>query len=895
MKQDPRNPHPSTLAGRLLMALGRALLRLRYRVRVVGLDEIKARGASGVVFLPNHPAMVDPVIVMTHLYPDFAPRALGDERQVNRPIVRQLAWIFGVRRLPNMEQRGFSGVEGTRRALAETIAGLRRGENLLVYPAGSLAHRRFEEVGATSGVQVIVESAPAVRVVLVRQSGLWGSRTGWGATGSRPRLRPFLLLTLKHLLLNALFFGPRREVLVELAEPEDFPRGADHMVINAYLEHFYNADAPPNTYVPYSFWERGGVRTMPEPHYDSAKVGSAAAAPAVRRAVLDRLAERCGRTRIADTDELARDLGMDSLAIAELVVWLEQEFGASVATPESLVTVGDVMNATVGRSAAAVEVKRPRKAWFAVPRDPAPLQVPPGETITDVFLARAARSPGRVIVADQLAGQRTYRDLVTFILALKPAIENMPGRYIGVMLPASVGALAVYLTCLFAGKTPVMINWTTGSRHLLHSLDLLNVQKVVTARVLVERLSAMGFNLTPLSDRMVFAEDLRRQISLTRKLGAALRSRLSWRALRRAKPTAEAVVLFTSGSESLPKAVPLTHANILTNLRDFHHWGDLFAKDALLGFLPPFHSFGLVETMVLPVCFGLRVVYHPNPTEAAVLARLIEAYRVSFLVGTPTFVESIVRAGGRRRLASLRIAITGAEKCPPALHELLEKRCPQALILEGYGITECSPVVSVTPLAAPVRGSIGKLAASLEAVIVHPETGVMVAPGDVGLLLVRGPSVFPGYLNYDGPSPFVTFRGDPWYRTGDLVRQAPDGTLFFEGRLKRFVKLGGEMISLPAIEAALAPHFEEAGAEGPTLAVEALGPPESPEVVLFTTKNITRQEVNDWLRAAGLSALYNVRHVIKVESIPVLGTGKTDYRALKERHGCSASGAGQPA
>jgi long-chain-fatty-acid--[acyl-carrier-protein] ligase len=152
------------------------------------------------------------------------------------------------------------------------------------------------------------------------------------------------------------------------------------------------------------------------------------------------------------------------------------------------------------------------------------------------------------------------------------------------------------------------------------------------------------------------------------------------------------------------------------------------------------------------------------------------------------------------------------------------------------------------------------------------------------MLLVRGPSVFGGYLDFAGESPFVEWRGQSWYRTGDLVRRDESGWLFFEGRLKRFVKLGGEMISLPAIESVLLPHVSSPTDEGPALAVEAIGPAESPEIVLFCLRPADREQVNRWIRDAGLSALHHVREVIRVPSIPVLGTGKTDYRGLREAH-----------
>jgi long-chain-fatty-acid--[acyl-carrier-protein] ligase len=276
-------------------------------------------------------------------------------------------------------------------------------------------------------------------------------------------------------------------------------------------------------------------------------------------------------------------------------------------------------------------------------------------------------------------------------------------------------------------------------------------------------------------------------------------------------------------------------------------------------------------------------VFHPNPTESALLAKVIERYKATVLFGTPTFLGGIVRVAGDRQLASLRLAVTGAEKCPESLFATLAERWPSVSVLEGYGITECSPVVAVNPMDEPVPGTIGKLMPSVEGAVVDLELTRRVPSGETGMLLVRGPSIFGGYLNYAGESPFVNFEDTLWYRTGDLVAESIDGRLTFKGRLKRFVKLGGEMVSLPAIEAVLQRRFGEAD-DGPVIAVEAIGHPDHPDVVLFTRRPADRGEVNALIKDAGLSALHYVRQVIPVESIPVLGTGKTDYRALKARY-----------
>ena len=304
-------------------------------------------------------------------------------------------------------------------------------------------------------------------------------------------------------------------------------------------------------------------------------------------------------------------------------------------------------------------------------------------------------------------------------------------------------------------------------------------------------------------------------------------------------------------------------------------------SDRLIGMLPPFHSFGITVTMALPLCAGMPTVYHPNPTEGGRLARLIEAYRVSLLVGTPTFLNGILRAAGVGQLKSLRAVIAGAEKCPPAVYESVTRVLPHLVLLEGYGITECSPVVSVNDERQPRPYTIGKILPSLRYAILDVDTGRRVGPGRPGMLILHGPSIFHGYANYDGPTPFLDYEGTSWYRTGDLVTEDAGGVLTFAGRLKRFVKIGGEMISLPAIEEVLARHYAGPDDEGPVVAVESVSAESNPELILFTVKDLDRETVNREIREAGLSPLYNIRFVRKLDQIPTLGSGKTDYRALK--------------
>jgi long-chain-fatty-acid--[acyl-carrier-protein] ligase len=865
----------------LARTISKFLLSLRYRIRLIGFDAIAAKGKRAIVFLPNHPALIDPVIMFTYLHGQFAPHGFGDQDQVNRPLIHFFARRWGIRTVPSIEHYGPAARTEIEKVLDQTIAGLKQGDNLLLWPAGRVYHSCKESLGANSSVERILKNCPDVRIVLVRTRGLWGSRFSW-ASGKEPLVVPTLLKGALSLLASAIFFAPRRKVTIEFYEPPDLPRSADRNTFNRFLEDFYNTDALPNTYVPYTIWEKGDTRTVPEPTTATLQSNYSSVPAATRQIILKHLSQRTGVSNLKETDRLAADLGMDSLARADLLLWLEKEFGFRQADADAMQTVGDVMMAACGQFVylTTTSIKPVPAGWFN-PAASCRVSLPPGESLTEIFLKQAARQPSRVIVADQTTGAKSYRDIITACLALRPLIRQLEGDRVGIMLPASVTADVVYLATLFAEKVPVMVNWTAGPRNILASLDAVGVRHVLTAKPLVDRITLQGIDLSAVSSRFCFLEQVREKISSVQKLNAWLTAHLSWASLRNTKVNQTAVILFTSGSETLPKAVPLSHSNLIANIRDVLSVIKLYETDRLIGFLPPFHSFGLTVTMLLPLLAGAQAVYSPNPTEADTLAKVIEAYGVTLLVGTPTFAGSIARVATDKQLSSLRLAVTGAEKCPQQVYDALAQKCTKAVILEGYGVTECSPIISLNDESNPRPFSIGKILPSIEYLLVHPETQKPLTLPATGLLLVRGPGVFAGYLNYSGKSPFIDVNGKQWYSTGDLVCIDHDGLVTFQGRLKRFVKLGGEMLSLPAIEAVLESIFASDSDKGPVLAVEATDA-EQPELVLFTSRDIDREDANKKIRAAGLSGLHSIRRVIKLNEIPVLGTGKTDYRALKQ-------------
>ena len=1028
----------------ILLVLLRLILSLRYRVKVKGLDNIlteaQKQGRS-CLFLPNHPALIDPIILYSILGPKFQPRPLSDEGQANRPGLRYIfKKIINVIIIPDVGKEGRLAREGVMQALNSVASALAEGENVMLYPSGHILRNQYEKISGNSGLEIVLrklkeQAANMPLLVLVRTSNLWGSRFS-RAWGVYPSVATILMQSLKALAANLLFFIPKHNVEVELKLEPEFDRLAENLLnanglnlqnterkstelkepnvlnapneangfsnlskrqaLNEFLENYYNQTSSPATYVPLYFWQGSSPRpleVLPTPSL--AEAGEAAkteltgltsnASNAVWEQVREHLAEISGQTEITPKTNLAADLDMDSLAIAELSVWLEAEFGHSVDELENLISVQDVLNATQGRMAGKNAEKRVvPKAWLnkenarrlASKRLGLPTCPNLGNTaypsLLSLFLAQARKHPSTPVVLDYSSGLSSLRKLLLSVEALHIPFKKLAGERIGIMLPCSTAVLSTYYATLAAGKTPVMVNWTLGVGNIKHCLNLAETETIITARALTKRLVRQGFNIDAITTlagkpiQWIFLEDVAAQIKLGQKLAAMARTLFSRHldklACRLKAPLGEqheqsahvehythtcvqktnncdgvseiAAILFTSGSEALPKAVPLTHANIVANLSDVAEILNISAADRILGMLPPFHSLGLIANVALPLAYALPMACHPNPTEAAPLVNLTQECALTILATPPSFLAGMLdKAKNTQALSSVRLAFVGAEKCPEHVFAEFTRQCPQGALCEGYGVTECSPVISVNRPENIHLGTIGQALPSVHTAVVvnfeNPDSSKLTRakPNQTGMLLVRGASVFSGYLPPPikmqnlgvkiPPSPFVFFENENWYSTGDLVSKSQDGIITFQGRLKRFIKLGGEMISLPQIEGVLLATFEgeevkssEGNPEekpeannpsrpaspstyskkntsssennGPILAVEASAD-DNPEIVLITTKNISREQANAALRAAGLSGLHSIRRVQKVQSIPVLGTGKTDYRLLKQQ------------
>ncbi len=863
---------------RLVMVLiGRAILSSRYRVQITGLE--KVRGLQKALVIPNHPGYVDPPLVMTTLWPALRPRPMLLASMFHSPLIFWLPRFLNAVAIPDLEANSAEARQETERSLRAVIEGLKAGNNHVLWPSGRVYRRTGREsLGAARSLSEILAEVPDVQLVLVRTRGVWGSMFSYAMTGKQPNLAMCLVKGIGILLANLIFLAPRRKIsiTIERMDVSHLP-GITREKINPFLEAWYNAPGEEEPcYVPYHFLF--GPRTYEYPKIASAdEVDLSGVKAATKETVAQLVAEKLKRDASAPEHDAAmklEDLGLDSLDRMELSLEIERRFGSS--TDEVPLTVGGLWAVAEGLLRKAEPLKVP-PAWFAQRATGERLGII-DETMGRAFVKRCLVSAGDVAVADDTSGLVSYEQLLVGALLLSRRFAEIPAANVGVLMPASVAAATVYFALNLAGKLPVMLNWTTGPGNLAHAAKTMGLTHVITSKRFIDR-TAIVVDGT----QYMHLEDVRVGIGKLEMLTTLLRVRYLRKSIERAcssqNPDAPAVVLFTSGSEKAPKAVPLTHRNILSNmtaaLEVFHVTG----HDILMGFLPPFHSFGLTINCILPILGGARVIYHPDPTDAATIARKTAGYTATILCGTPTFVSLILDRSHPGDMDTVRLLVVGAEKCPQSLFDKAQKVAPKSTVIEGYGITECSPIVSANREENTRRGSVGQPLPRIEVRVTDIESYQPLPQGQTGMLLVHGSNIFPGYIG-EGGDPFTQQDGKRWYVTGDLARLDEDGFIWLAGRLKRFIKAGGEMISLPAIEEPFTQAYPP-GEQGPNVAVEGIELADGRRIVLFTTETLTLRQANELLQAKGLRGIMRLDEVRKLDKIPILGTGKTDYKVLR--------------
>ena len=509
------------------------------------------------------------------------------------------------------------------------------------------------------------------------------------------------------------------------------------------------------------------------------------------------------------------------------------------------------------------------------------------------FVQTARRYPFRFAMADGRTPKLSFGGALTRAVFLARRLRTVwrDQKMVGILLPPSVAGALVNFAALLMGKIPVNLNYTASNEVLASCATQCALETVITSKAFLERVHVQP------PGRAVMLEDLANEPGLFERLAAAL---ISWflpaRLLEKCvgaskKPSLDdtATIIFSSGSTGDPKGVMLTHYNVASNVDQLNQVFMLNRNDKILGILPFFHSFGFTGTLGLPMSIGMGVVFHPNPLEARAIGALVSQYGVTFLLATPTFLQSYMRRCSAEDFGSLQYVMAGAEKLPERVAVAFEDHFG-IRPLEGYGCTECSPAVTVNTRdfraaqfrqVGAKRSSIGHPLPGISVRIVDPETMTPLPQGETGLLLVRGPNVMQGYLNRPEKTAEVLREG--WYNTGDIAAMDEGGFVRITDRLSRFSKIGGEMVPHIKVEDKL---HEIAGMTEQIFAVTAVPDEKKGErlIVVHTLPDDKLRECLEHLGSSDLPALWKPRadQFIRVESLPYLGTGKLDLRKLKE-------------
>lgn len=490
-------------------------------------------------------------------------------------------------------------------------------------------------------------------------------------------------------------------------------------------------------------------------------------------------------------------------------------------------------------------------------------------TLFDALVAAAKLyGPSREIVEDALGSKLTYRKLLIGARALgaRLAAEAKPGAAVGLLLPNSNGIVVALFAVLSGGRVAALLNYTAGSVSVLSALSTANIGTVLTSSSFIEKadLGELVERIRQAGVRVVHIEEVRDAITRAEKVRAFLRWR---RPLAKRRAEDPAVILFTSGSEGTPKGVVLSSRSLIANAAQADCRIDFSCRDTLFNVLPLFHSFGLLGGAFLPLFYGVRLFLYPSPLHYKLIPSVARKVAPTVMFGTDTFLNGYARAAKEGDFDSLRMIVAGAEAVKPETRKMYGDRFG-ALIVEGYGMTEASPVVAVNSSTFGRDGTVGRLLSGMD-MRIDPVEGIE----EGGRLHISGPNLMLGYMKDDRPGA-LQLRDGAWHDTGDIVSVDRDGFITIKGRAKRFAKIAGEMISLGAVEIMVKQLWPEADHAAVAVPDRRRGE----RIVLVTTQLPARKdELIAYSKRYGATEMMIPDDIVNVDAIPVLGSGKVDY------------------
>ncbi|MCC5834301.1 MAG: AMP-binding protein [Opitutales bacterium] len=509
--------------------------------------------------------------------------------------------------------------------------------------------------------------------------------------------------------------------------------------------------------------------------------------------------------------------------------------------------------------------------------------------LADLVVRNLTAHPLRKIIVDRSRDRVELSGgmLLAAALALSEQWKELtPERRVGVVFPSGLGGVLTNLSLTVLDKVPVNLNFTMGSDAIESCIERSEIRNVITAKPVIDKVPDFPWPKATHDLLKVRAKLSKKRILWNFLRILALPGGLVCRqfGIPNKGGNREAGLLFSSGSTGMPKGIPLSHSNIIANCEQIRACHLLDSQHTLMAFLPLFHSFGFTVTLWYPLVSGLKTVMLPSPLETKRIAEAIEEEKATVMMGTPTFFRPFFKRVEPKQIKSLEYIVGGAEKTPPGFAEKWEETFGSSY-LEGYGLTETSPVVSANLPAMgdrPARtraGSVGPLMAGMQARVTDVSSSKPLSVNESGILELKGPNVFKGYL--DDPDSTEAAFHDGWFSTGDLASIDEDGYIFIKGRLSRFSKLGGEMVPHGRIEQIIAECFDLEDADTPMVAVTGIEDEQKGEaLVVLSTVEITPAQIRERLTARKVPNLWIPRIVQRVDAIPCLASGKLDLQGL---------------
>jgi acyl-[acyl-carrier-protein]-phospholipid O-acyltransferase/long-chain-fatty-acid--[acyl-carrier-protein] ligase len=480
--------------------------------------------------------------------------------------------------------------------------------------------------------------------------------------------------------------------------------------------------------------------------------------------------------------------------------------------------------------------------------------------------------PSHPIIEDVISGSLSYRKLFIGARVLGRHFEAVtaPGEAVGVLLPNANGVVLSFVGLISAGRVAAMINYTAGPASVTAAIRTAVIRTVISSRAFIEKAAIADIVAAVEAGgaKMLWLEDVRASVTTLDKVAAALLWRLPLQRQQAGKP---AVILFTSGSEGTPKAVVLSNRNLLANVMQAEARVSVSPADILLNVLPVFHSFGLTGGTILPLVLGIKLFLYPSPLHYKIIPEIARKVKPTVMFGTDTFLANYARTAKDGDFSSLRFVVAGAEAVKPETRRTYRDRF-QASIVEGFGLTEAAPVVAVN---TAIHGRDGTVGRPLPAIRMKLEPVEGIAEG--GRLWLDGPNMMMGYMTADRPGELQPLEG--WHDTGDIVSIDREGFITIRGRAKRFAKIAGEMVSLGAVEMLVQSLWPEERHAAVAVPDKRRGE----RIVLVTTADdASAEELRQFGKKAGAAELMVPNDIVKVEEIPVLGSGKTDYISARK-------------